>query len=216
MMKQFTTASEQIRSAVAGVVQSTSNIITTVIPPPNRKENGILVFYPNVESNKKDKCILYHNTLLEQFDKITGTEPEKILKIAVYKTPLIPVASSIEILYHAYLVLQTETWYYSLETKTQQITLQRSKCPEDVRDMYEGASRGTVTDNTAPSLIVEAKGEGTIRDVMEYLYKKQRLNVDFNWFWENCKDMAKWIFDEFNSEGRTLKLTFTKYGKSDN
>ncbi|UJR07297.1 hypothetical protein I4U23_011585 [Adineta vaga] len=199
---------EDIGSTILKFVETISNTIWTVIPPLKRKTNGSLCFYANVDSDTEDMHMLHHNNLLKEFEDITGSEPDNILRIAVYRVPLNPLEPYLKMFYHAYLVLETERWYYSLETTSEKITLQRSTKLENVRDMYERKSR---CGGSEPELIIRANGKKSIKEVMEYLHKNNRLNVNYNWFVENCKDMAKWIFDNFNSEGKEFDLKYTKY-----
>ena len=62
--------------------------------------------------------------------------------------------------------------------------------------------------------MAEAQSNATVYGVMEYLHERKRLNLKYNIFYENCKDLSKWLFDRFNREGNEYKLFFTCNGST--
>lgn len=174
------------------------------------KRLGFLYFYHKLDSSKR-----YHkladDKLIEKFSKIIDDDPDNIVKIEVYRTPLTDIQPTHMILYHAYVVIETENWYYSIETSEKNITMQRSKEKSMVRDQIVGQKRKTLQDEDKPDCIVSANGSGTILEVVKYLYKEDRLNCEYHPLFENCKDLSKLIFDKFNSDGKVYELIFTNY-----
>ena len=141
--------------------------------------------------------------LLQRFDEIAGTDPEKIVQIKVYATPLHSWQATLGIMYHAYVVLETDKWFYSLEKTDKNIAMQRSKYLSHVRDMRERERRNTEVVSDRPRCLERAHGKGTVRDVMKYLYRKDLLHKEYCLFNANCKHLAKIIFDKFNSQEKT-------------
>lgn len=177
-----------------------------------KHDDNLGTLYFDAQSDSEGhQHIIHHRNLLEKFDEITGTEPDNILWVSVYKSPLSSWQVTNALFYHAFLLYETDNWYYSMETSDKNITLQRSKQLTFVRDQCLRRPRSGTLLNGAPSLVIKARGQKTIRDVMQYLYERGRLKLEYNLLVENCKDLAKKGFDKFNSEGKSLNLIFTSY-----
>jgi hypothetical protein len=89
-------------------------------------------------------------------------------------------------------VLETSDWWWSIEKNTEGITIQRSKHITYVRDNYRRNKRLTPV-----AEMNSDKGRMKMKDLVEFLYKKDELNKTYNVLSENCQDFSKRIFDEF-------------------
>ena len=138
--------------------------------------------------------------LVEDFESITNDSDEKIIEVAVYKSPLASWQRSHEVLYHAFVVLKTKNCYYSLETSEKCVTMQRSENKEDVRDSYPRERLRNVLRADKPERIKKAEGKGTMGKVMEYIVSRRILNRNYEVLvvdGQNCQTFANIIFDHF-------------------
>lgn len=152
------------------------------------------------------RCRIHANDLVKNFTTLSvGTDNDNILNISVYESALLPGGLTLGVVYHAFLLIDTENWYYSMETSENNITLQRSKEVMDVRD------KDLSNDRSRVRCAIKAEGDRTIKDLLKYLVKEKLLFDEYNLFAKNCKHFAKKIFDEFNSERKKYEFTDTRY-----
>lgn len=52
------------------------------------------------------------------------------------------------------------------------------------------------------------RGRKTIKDLIDFLYDEDELNINYDLLVNNCKDFAKRIFDEFAETKRHYKNTW--------
>ena len=172
---------------------------------------GTLHFNLNRENND-DWVTIHHDDLIQESKKLKlDTEPHKIRRIQVYETPLSSVQLSAKFLFHSFTIMETDSWYYSIETSKMNITMQRAKDKRLLLENFEDEKRPHTLLRSGPKCVRDASGKGTIHDLLQYLYDRNRLNLQYHLLVENCKDLAKWLFDKFNSEGKIYDLTFTSY-----
>lgn len=151
---------------------------------------GTIHFIPDME-NRHKFVKLHHKDLLAEFRaQVPPSDlPDKINRIWVYETPLSAWQPTYIFFYHSFTVMAMESGaYYSIETSRMNLTLQRSK--------------------SWRHFLLYSCGD---EDLLQYLYDRDRLNLKYNLIYENCKDLAKWLFDRFNSEKQIYRLIFTSY-----
>ena len=118
---------------------------------------------------------------------------EVIEYICLYKHPLFKHQITQFYLNHKFVVLKTRSWYWSLETDMNGITLQRSKHLERVRDYIgsEERNKDIVECNRAPV-------QCTDRFLPHWSKKSQHLKSPYHWRLSNCKHFANEIFELSN------------------
>lgn len=99
--------------------------------------------------------------------------------------------------YHAFVVFETEFWWWSIEKNDAGITLQRSKRKNSV--LYEYRRESRVKPIT---LVMTAKGRGSVSDLVDLLWTQDHLNRTYHFLLENCKYFAAAVFNQTNSEGK--------------
>jgi hypothetical protein len=173
---------------------------------------GSLHFYPELEETVGDEnnffVVLHQTNLLRGFDVVAGPEPDEIKRISIYETPLSRWQISAKLFYHAFIVITSENWFFSIEATDQHIVMQRSKKLSLLLQMVEDEKRYTTPLRRTPKCARDAKGKGHVRDIVARMYKEERVLQTYNIISRNCKDLAKWIYDNFNSEGQTYDLLF--------
>ena len=155
---------------------------------------GKIFFDSGINKLSEDSYTITESELKLQFCELRSTR-EAIRNVRIYKSKLTSVQLTMAILYHAYVVFETDQWWWSIEQNTEGITVQRAKNLEAVRDKYRKGDRKWVAIKWS-SLIIEDLGTGTMADVADFLYTKNFLNKPYGWTGNNCKHFAKAFFDE--------------------
>ena len=119
---------------------------------------------------------------------------EKILKVWVYKEPLGEWQLTNGVFFHAYTVLETNKWWWSIEKNNEGITVQRAKKFNAVAKRYRQSER-TGMDSFGLQEIKEDEGRKTMNELVDFLWKKDKLNQKYNWADSNCKNLAQEIFN---------------------
>ena len=121
---------------------------------------------------------------------------EKILNVRVYKTPLSEVQLTNAVSFHAYTVFETDQWWWSIEKNTEGLTIQRAKDFDAVGKRYRQTKRpGIDFIQFGMQLIKEDEGRKTMDELVDFLYRKDKLNQKYNWATSNCKNLAADIFN---------------------
>ena len=121
---------------------------------------------------------------------------ETILKVYLYKTPLTDWQFTNELLHHAYIVFETDQWWWSIEKNTEGLTVQRAKDFDAVGKRYRQTKRpGIDFVQFGLQLIKEDEGRKTMDELVDFLYRKDKLNQKYNWATSNCKNLAADIFN---------------------
>lgn len=105
------------------------------------KHLGTLHFDPNMRSNSSPWLTWTHDNMVRNYDELESYEPDKILNIRVYESPLSGWQLTQAFFFHSFTVIETESWWYSIETSERNITMQRSKHLQDVLNRCEGEKR---------------------------------------------------------------------------
>ena len=122
---------------------------------------------------------------------------EEIRKIWVYSHPLYDWQIMEGLMYHAFIVLETDQWWWSIEKNDEGITIQHSKYLEFVKERYRREKRTTPINERKHD-----SGRMKMLDLVNWLYEKDELNqgyrFDIRHF--NCQGFAKRVFDHFAKE----------------
>ena len=140
------------------------------------------------------------NSLTEDMSKAIDTS-EEILQIWIYKCPLSKWQLTKLLLKHQFVVFETQSWWWSIEKDDKRILIQRNKFPVKVKDFVNGERRKVLVTQMSYD-----RGRKTIKDVIDFLYDEDELNIKFDLLVNNCKDFAKRIFDEFAESKRHYKI----------
>jgi len=118
---------------------------------------------------------------------------ETVEMMTVYKCPLAGLGWMSNVLfYHAFVVLKTAQWWWSVEKNEKGIFIQRSRKIDYVKDRFHGKLRpGT------PVPLCTDKGRVKMDDVIKWIYVNDELEKKFNMLSDNCKHFASRMFDSF-------------------
>ncbi|KZS11514.1 Uncharacterized protein APZ42_024331 [Daphnia magna] len=122
---------------------------------------------------------------------------EKIKNASVYSHPLSSRQLTNAKAYNAFIIMETNDWWWSIEKNTEGITIQRSKYLKSVRDMYQRTKR--TTGKTSRLEIHKGKttqgNDITINELINYIWRKDCLNNVYHLLYANCQDFAAMVFD---------------------
>ena len=119
---------------------------------------------------------------------------EEIQNIWVYSHPLYEWQLTAILMYHAFVVLETDKWWWSIEKNDEGITIQRSKYLEFVKERYRRGKRVMPIKERQ-----QDSGRMNMKDLINWLYEEDELNQGymFNIQHFNCQGFAKRVFDHF-------------------
>jgi hypothetical protein len=98
------------------------------------------------------------------------------------------------LLHHAYIVFETDRWWWSIEKNELGVTIQRSKKLKFVRDKFRRQDRTTDLFGGGIQCEKKYKGSHTVKELIFHIYVKNYLNKDYDVVNKNCKDFAEKIY----------------------
>ncbi|KAI9549153.1 hypothetical protein GHT06_005468 [Daphnia sinensis] len=159
-----------------------------------------LYFDPRADQADTGGYWITDHELRQKLANLIDTE-EKIKNASVYSNPLSSWQMTNIWLYHAFVVIETNDWWWSIEKNMESITIQRSKNLESVRDMYQRKKRTTGWTPLTKIRKNETTGGGntTIKELINYIWRKDCLNDVYHLLDENCQKFAAMVFDRIKS-----------------
>lgn len=94
--------------------------------------------------------------------------------------------------YHAYIILQTGNYYWSIERNKQGVTIQRSTKMSFIKDKYRRLDRRGV------GLICKTPGKGSMKELIKWLYYSDELVKEYHFVYANCHVFAEKLFERFS------------------
>ncbi|XP_045023642.1 uncharacterized protein LOC123468024 [Daphnia magna] len=159
-----------------------------------------LYFDPRADQSDTGGYWITDEELRENLSHLIDTE-EKIENVTYYSNPLSKWQLTNGKFFHAFIVIKTLNWWWSIEKNTECITIQRSETIESVCDMYQRKKR--TTGWTPLTKITKYKttegGNTTIKDFINYMWRKDVLNEDYHIVSANCQKFAALLFDRIES-----------------
>ncbi|KAK4011331.1 hypothetical protein OUZ56_020447 [Daphnia magna] len=159
-----------------------------------------LYFDPRADQSDTGGYWITDDQLRQKLANLIDTE-ERIQNASVYSNPLSSWQATNALLYHAFIVMETNDWWWSIEKNTEGITIQRSKNLKSVRDMYQRKKRTTGwTPLTKIRKNETTAGDNTtIKELINYIWRKDYLNDVYHLLDENCQKFAAMVFDRIKS-----------------
>ena len=119
---------------------------------------------------------------------------EKILEVRYYTHPLYGWQLMQNLLHHAFIVFETDQWWWSIEKNELGVTIQRSKDIKYVRDKFRRQDRTTDLFGGGIQCVKKSKGSHTLQELIDRIYTKDYLNENYHLIENNCKDFAGTIY----------------------
>ncbi|XP_064635068.1 uncharacterized protein LOC135492490 [Lineus longissimus] len=161
-------------------------------------EDGKYYAYINAEADPEKVSSKYWITddklkyLLESY----LDADEKIRTVTAYKIPLSEKQLTFVLVYHLFIVFETDAWWWSIEKNSEGLTIQRSKKQEAVRDSYRQAPRLSKDQTYWKITEVKSKaGNKTIKELIAWLEEEKWLNRTYHYLSSNCQHFGNAVFN---------------------
>lgn len=125
---------------------------------------------------------------------------ERLQTIWLFKRPLYEGQFTQIFMNHQFVVMQTMHWYWSIEKLADRILLQKNESSFMVREYREGIRR-----NKPVVEIKHGTCQGSVIDLIEFLYCRDELNRPYHLVEDNCKNFANRVFDKFVLESSVVR-----------
>ena len=113
---------------------------------------------------------------------------EKIQEVRYYTHPLNNWKMTKYLLHHAFIVLKTDKWWWSIENNEGGITVQRSKYLENVRDKCHKQNRITGVMNNGISLAKNSPGnKTTVIELFNHMWSEEYMDSNYHVLKDNCQ-----------------------------
>lgn len=159
-----------------------------------------LYFDPEADRIEGKSYLISDEQLRQQLEDLIDVE-EIIRCVYVYRNPLYYYQLTDFLMFHAFVVFETETWWWSIEKNNENVTIQRSKKLSSVLHQYRHVQRIRPV-----KLVMKAHGKGSVRDLIDILWQKNLLNKPYDVIKENCKYFAANVFNHTNGEGKRCSV----------
>lgn len=153
---------------------------------------GKLYFDPEADTSQGRDYFITDGELRDKLVELVD-DSENIVQVRYYTHPLNSWQMSKFVLHHAFIVFETNKWWWSIEKNDAGVTLQRSKDIEYVRDKYRRTKRTTGI-FTGITLEKEARGSTTLNELINHIYSRNYLNQDYHFLDNNCQHFAEKIY----------------------
>ena len=115
----------------------------------------------------------------------------------VYRSPLFSWQSRYKWWYHAFVVFETDKWWWSIEKNAAEVIIKRSKNKPSVVDK---GRNGIVT------LAVKARGSGSVSDLISYISKARSVSESYDFWSSNCKHFAHNVFRQISKGNKSFNF----------
>ena len=152
--------------------------------------------YFAAESDKFTEPIHFYKAT-ELRDKLRELvdDNEEIRNVRIYWHPIYEWQLTALFMYHPFVVLETNQWWWSLEKTSEGVTIQRSKLKEHVINHYRQKNRSS-------RVRIQTMDDGTLKmnDFIHELYLSGELNKSYDFLGANGEDFAKRAFEQFSKQ----------------
>jgi hypothetical protein len=155
-----------------------------------------LYFDPEADSAQGSHYYITDGELREKLKELVD-DSEKITEVRLYSHPLTNLQVTKLVWHHAFVVFETDKWWWSIEKNDVGVTIQRSKKFEYVRDRYRRAKRTTgLFGMSGITLEKKSSGSHTLNELIDHIYLKDYLNEEYDLLENNCQHFAQkiWLF----------------------
>jgi hypothetical protein len=167
--------------------------ISSTSPGGGNKHIGKLYFDPKADSSTGKDYFITDAELREKLSELVD-DTEKIVKVSYYTHPLYRWQVKQNLLHHAFIVFETDQWWWSIEKNELGVTIQRSKDIEFVRDKFRRRDRTTNVFGGGIQCERKFKGSHTLQELIDHIYSKDYLNEDYDVASNNCQHFAEKIY----------------------
>lgn len=159
-----------------------------------------LYFDPDADSPKGRDYWISNPELRDTLSKLVDVT-ERIIEVSYYKHPLSAWQLTDIVLFHAFIVLETDAWWWSIEKNTEGVTIQRSKSFTSVCKRYRRTER---SNGTGVEMVKKASGSKTVMELINHIWKENYLNQEYNLLSYNCQHFASLLCQFIDSSASRM------------
>ena len=165
------------------------------------KKGGIwenCVFFDTESSGSGRIHRIADSDLIERMEELVGEDlSERITMVKTCTKPLNESQWTNLILYHEFVILKTDSFYWSIEKGGEGIHIQRSYSQDNVRLKFNREKRlqGTYWEVTNYRDPVCPARKTTVHDVLMWLWKRDELKQCYNYLENNCKHLSRRVYE---------------------
>ena len=162
------------------------------------KYTSQLYFDPNADLPQEEGFWFKDDELRQKLANMVDIS-EDIIEVRYYTNPLHSWQLTNAMMYHAFLVFETNNWWWSLEKNMEGVTIQRSRKLESITEYYRREKRTTGTGpNTGITLFKKRKGQETMTELVNFLWRKNLLLKEYHTLSYNCQHLANLVFARYD------------------
>lgn len=152
-----------------------------------------LYFDPNADSPEGRDYWITDSELRETLSELVDVT-EHIIEVRYYKHPLGSWQLMDNVLHHAFIVFETNAWWWSIEKNDEGVTIQRSKDFDSVCHRYRRTKRKTSI-GKGVEMVKKASGSATVMELINHIWRKNYLNQEYNFLTYNCQHFADLLYE---------------------
>lgn len=161
-----------------------------------QKDKQCLKFVVYEEGKEVSYDSVPHTQIAEFISKESLADMnDPIEKITVYREGKITSRR-----FHAFVLMKTRNYYYTIERWADCVSLQRSVSMNDVVFFDKERERSPIRETEW------ADGKGTIWDVVRLLLEVKLFETKYHMFFRNCQMFVALVFKHFNADGKKFKI----------
>lgn len=168
-----------------------------------KKDKQSLNFVFFDEGNKVN-CVRVHHTELADCiandDDYLSDMNDQIEKLCVYREGKVTSRQ-----FHAFVLMKTKNYYYTIERWADCVSLQRSRTMNDVVFFDKTRKRSPIRETEW------ASGKGSICDVVQLLLDKKLFETKYHMYFRNCQMFVALVFKHCNADGKKFKKYRKRY-----
>ncbi|XP_057377877.1 uncharacterized protein LOC130699681 [Daphnia carinata] len=152
-----------------------------------------LYFDPEADSSEGRDYWITDAELRETLSELVDVT-ERIVEVRYYKHPLGAWQLTDHLLHHAFIVFETNAWWWSIEKNDEGVTIQRSKDFDSVCYRYRRSKRKTSI-GKGVEMVKKASGSTTVMELINHIWRKNYLNQEYDALSYNCQHFADLIYE---------------------
>ncbi|XP_046457668.1 uncharacterized protein LOC124204621 [Daphnia pulex] len=134
-------------------------------------------FDPDMDSpHRRPDCCSTKSELRDKLESLADVT-EKIKEVRYYTHPLNTWQTSSR---YAFIVLETDSWWWSVDKDDRGVTIQRSKCVENVRDFCRRQSRSAAGAGSGIEMAKKPSGNISVIELLNRFWMRDRANLEIH------------------------------------
>ncbi|KAH3721493.1 hypothetical protein DPMN_064421 [Dreissena polymorpha] len=143
--------------------------------------------------------------LMTKYKSLVGVD-EDILRVNVYEVPLYKWQITKPLLFHMFVVFETQNWWWSIDKDSNGITLQRSKRSDAA--LYTIRQKRRLP---GVQMMLRDEGNMSMHTLLYRLYLAGELKKEYDNNDRNCKHFATSVFNKVAKNKEIVSVHYTAF-----